>query len=78
MHDPDKYRSFVIKQYKKVVESIERDNRPQMYKYLRVQRINVDQCDGVYIRYWILSVMKIKKITEIEKLNDIRRFFTIQ
>ena len=28
MHDPDKYRLFVIKWYEKVVESIERDNRP--------------------------------------------------
>ena len=77
MHDSKKYRLFVIKQYEKVVESIEKDNRLQMYKYLYTQRINVDQCNGAYIRHWILSAMKMKKITEVEKANDIRRFFTI-
>ena len=34
MHDPAKYCLFVIDWYKNVVESIERDNKPEMHKYL--------------------------------------------
>ena len=46
MHDPAKYWLFIIDWYKNVVELIEWDNRPKMYKYLQAQRLNVDQCDG--------------------------------
>ena len=49
MHNQDNYRTFVIDWYNKVVALIERDNRPEMLKYLRAQRLNVDRCDSAYI-----------------------------
>ena len=50
MNDLEKYYSFVIDWYKNIVESIERDNKSEMHKYLLSQRIHVDQCDRAYIR----------------------------
>ena len=42
MHNPEKYRSYVIEWYNKVVESIEKENRLEMHKYLRAQRLDLE------------------------------------
>ena len=77
MHDLAKYSLFVIDWYKNVVESIEQDNKPEIHKYLQVQRLNIDQYDGAYIRQRVLSTMKMRKIAEVERVNNIRRFFVV-
>ena len=51
LHHPETYRSYVIEWYNKVVESIENDNRLEMCKYLRAQKLEVENCDSAYIRY---------------------------
>ena len=77
-HDPEKCRPFVIDWYNKVVELIENDNRPEMNKYLRAQRLNVQACDNACIRQWIISSMDMRKKAKKERTIDIRRFFSMR
>ena len=69
-----KFKSFVIDWHKNIIDLIDRENRPAMKKYLRAQKINADRCDDACIRQWNLSTLKTRKMSEIEKINDIRMF----
>ena len=66
------YKTFVSEWHCRIIEN---ENRPKLKKYTRMQRIQVEQCDAAYIRYWNLNVLKIRRITKKEKFNNIRRLF---
>ena len=51
------------------------ENRPEVIKYVRMQEINLEQCDVAYIQQWIMGVMNMRKIAVEEIRNDIRRYF---
>ena len=78
LHNPDNYWTHAIAWCNKVVESIESDNRPEMRKYLRSQRIDVDRCDSACMRYWILGANEMRKKTKREIMNDIRQYFAMR
>ena len=78
LHNPDNYRTHAIAWCNKVVESIESDNRPEMRKYLRSQRIDVDRCDSACMQYWMLSANEMRKKTKREITNDIRQCFAMR
>ena len=50
MHDPDKYKSFVIEWYKNVKDMIMRENRNEIKRYVRTQDLNIKTCNTPYIR----------------------------
>ena len=73
-HNPQKYKEFMRNWYENVIEMVQHENRPELSKYVRMQSINVDQCDAAYVVMWIKSVMAMKKKTKQEVINDIRRY----
>ena len=77
MHDPDKYKLFVIEQYKNIKDMIMRENRNEIKRYVRIQDLNVETCDALYIRSQILGALKMRKITKEETVNNIRQYFTL-
>ena len=60
------------------METIEIGNHPSMKQYVRMQRLDVEKCDMVYIRLWIESTMKMMKQAKTEKVNDIRNYFALR
>ena len=78
LHDPLKHKSFVIEWHKKIIDLINRENRPEMKRHVRAQEINIDQCDNAYMRQWNLSTLQLRKISEEESVNDIRRYFVLK
>ena len=43
-----------------------------MERYLRTQDINMNRCNALGIRSWILGALKMRKNTRDEKENNIR------
>ena len=78
LHSPENYKMFVTNWYENIIDLINRENRPEMKRYLRQQEIDVQRCDVSYIRHWILGALKMRKITREEKVNDIRRYFVFE
>ena len=76
--DPKKYREFIHNQYKNVKEVIEKDNRLEVLKYVRIQELNLEHCNVAYIQQWIIGILNMRRIVTEEKSNDIRRYFTVQ
>ena len=77
-HNPIKYKEFVKDWYQKVVEMVENDNRPELNKYVRMQQIDVNQCNAAYVILWIREVFKLRKKTTKEVVNDIRRYMRVE
>ena len=77
MNDTGKYREYVIKWYKRLVEKIESGNKPSMRRYVRMQKIDVDKCNTGYIKLWNESTMKMMKEAKVENTNNIRNYFAI-
>ena len=77
-HDPGKYREFIHNQYKNVKEMIEKDNRPEVLKNIRMQELNLEQYNVTYVQQWIVGILNMRRIAIEEKSNDIRRYLTMQ
>ena len=78
MHDADKYKEYVVEWHKRIVNKIERGNKPSMRRYLRMQKIDVNKCDVGYIQLWNESTMKIFKQAKSENENNIRNYFAVR
>lgn len=78
MHDADKYKEYVVEWHKRIVNKIERGNKPSMRRYLRMQKIDVNKCDVGYIQLWNESTMKMFKQAKSENENDIRNYFAVR
>jgi len=76
LHNPKSYKSYVVQWHNRIVELIERSNRPVMRQYLRIQKIDTEKCSSGYIRQWNMAAMDMYKKTDKENLGDIRSFFT--
>ena len=50
LQDSGKYREHVIEWHKRLVEEIEKGNRPSMRKYVRMQKLDLNKCDTGYIQ----------------------------
>ena len=50
MHDDIKQREFVIDLYGKIVDEIEKGNKPNMKRHVRSQKLDVEKCDAGYIK----------------------------
>ena len=56
---------------------VHNDNRPELTKYVRMQQIDVDQCDTAYILTWIKGVFNLRKKAKKETVNNIRRYIRV-
>ena len=77
LHDKDKYREHVIEWHKRLVETIEKGNKPSMRRYIRMQRLDLEKSDTGYIRLWNMTTSNMMKNAKEELLNDIRNYFQI-
>ena len=77
LHCPEKYKEYVIDWHKKIVRMIESSNKPEMIRYLRMQRIDVSRCSNACIRNWNMLAMKMHSKAREEVLNDIRNYFRV-
>ena len=75
LHNPEKYKEYVVQWHHRIVALLERSNRPVMRQYLRTQQIDTEKCSSGYIRQWNISTMEMYKKTDKENLGDIRSFF---
>ena len=73
-HKPEAYKEFVKLWYSNVREMIERDNRPEVLRYARMQELDLDRCDSAYIVMWIKTILKMRKKAKKVVLQDIRQF----
>ena len=44
-----------------------------MNRHLRTQELNVDQCDALHVKSWILSALKMRKITKEAKYGSVMK-----
>ena len=70
LHEPLKYKSFVIELYKNI--------GPEMKRYLSAQEINVGNCDNACTSQWNLNTIQMRKTSKEEKVNDIGRFLVMK
>ena len=78
MHDSGRYREHVIDWYKRLIEEIEKGNKPSIRKYMQMQQLELDKSDTEYIRLWNMSTMKMMKNAKEETVNDIRNYFPVR
>ena len=78
MNNDKKQREFVIDWYEKIVDEIEKANKPNMKRHVRLQKLDVEKCDTGYIKSWNKSTMKMSKEEKSEKSNDIRNYFPVR
>ena len=78
MHDSRRYREHVIDWHKRLIEEIEKGNKPSVRKYVRMQQLELDKSNTDYIRLWNMSTMKMMKNAKEEIVNDIRNYFPVR
>ena len=78
LHSPEKHREYVTEWHENVVKKIEIDNKPEMIKYLRMQRLDVRNCSNGCIRNWNMIAMKMNMKARQAVLHDIRNYFSIR
>ena len=78
MHDSERYREHVVDWHKRLIDEIEKGNKPSMRKYAQMQQLDLDKCDIGYIRLWNISTTKMMKYAKDKKVNDIRNYFPIR
>ena len=57
---------------------VERDNLPEVLRFVRIQQLDLKRCDSAYIVVWIKSVMQMRKKAKTEVLRDIRQYFDLE
>ena len=77
-NDKDKYRCHVIEWHERIVNYINEENRLEMKRYLRSQKIDVEKCNSSYIRLWNISILNLMKKMKEEVVYDIRNFFPVR
>ena len=50
LHDTERYREHVVDWHQRLIEEIEKSNKPSMRKYTRLQKLDIDKCNTGYIR----------------------------
>ena len=65
-YNPWKNRGFVVNWYNKIKKIIEINNRPDILKYTRIQKLNIETCNIACIN----RINMHKKVRK-ELLNDI-------
>ena len=78
MHDKDIYRKYMIKWYERIVEEIEKGDKPDMKIYVRNQKLDLEKSDTGYVRLWNLYTTKMMKKARRERTNDIRNYFSVR
>ena len=63
-------------QHKRIKKLIEKCNKPDMRKYVRIYNIDTEKCSTSYIRKWNIEALELYKKSKVEKISDIRLFFT--
>ena len=76
-HNLTVYRLLVINWYNNIKNMIVDSNEPEMRKYIRAQRLNVDKYNLSYIRNQAISTIEMFKIARKEHMGDIRQYFCI-
>ena len=61
VHDDEKFREFVIDWHKRIVSDIEKGNKLNMRRHMRLQKLDVKKCDMKHIKLWNESTMKMSK-----------------
>ena len=74
-YNPSKFKEFVCEWHKKVVNIVKLDNRPKLLKCMRMQEINVENCDAAYVVSWIKGTLEFRKKAKREAANIIRGYF---
>ena len=78
MHNSGRYREHVIDQDKRLIEEIEKGNKPSIRKYVRMQQLELDKSNTGYIRLQNMSTTKMMKNAKDEIVNDIRNYFPVR
>ena len=78
MHSSEKYRNYIIKQYMRIVEAIDKGDKPSMRTYAERQKLDLEKYDTSYIRLLNMSTVKMMKEAKKERVNDIRNYFLIR
>ena len=73
--NPDKHKQHVREWHKNIVTMINESNKPEMKKYVQMQKLDLNASTNVKIRQWNLQTMRMFKIVRTELLNDIRQYF---
>ena len=71
-HGANKCKEFVHNQHKNVKEKIEKEHKPKVVEHVRMQEIDLEQCDVAHAWQQTLGVLNIRKIAKEEKRNDVR------
>ena len=75
LHDPEKYRQYVLEWNEKLILRIEQGNKPEMTKYLRTYPLDISKCTNSYIRRWNIAAQELCKRVSNEVVSDIRQYF---
>ena len=75
IYKPKVHKNYVINQHKNIKNLIEKGNKPEMIRYLRIYDIDVENCSNSYIRKWNMDALEMHKKTRTEVLRDIHTYF---
>ena len=75
MCKPEKRRELVIDWCNKIVERIEIGEKPEMRKYLRMKRLNLQRHHSSYVQNQNIETMSMFKNAKTEETNDIQQNF---
>ena len=76
-YKPELYKEFVKSWYRNVCEMVEKDNRPEVTRFVKRQELDLNNCDSAYIVEWIKKVMHMRKKAKKEVLSNIRQYFEL-
>ena len=68
----------MIEKHNNIASMIERSNKPEMLKYLRMQRLEVSRSSNGCNRNWNMLAMKLCSEAKEEVLNDMRNYFRVR
>ena len=78
MHNSEKYQNYVIEWHRRIVEAIDKGDKPSMRTYVERQKLDLEKCNISYIQLWNMSTVKMMKEAKKERVNDIRNYFPIR
>ena len=78
IYDNRKYHEHMIEWYRRIVEEVEKGNKPSLRWYVTMQKLDIEKSDTSYIRLWNETTVKMMKQAKRENVNDIRNYFLIR